>query len=129
MGRVVHFEINADDPARAAKFYGDTFGWQIQKWGGPIEYWLVTTGPQGTAGIDGAIQRRSGTAGSGSPTGYVCTIDVDDLDAALGKATAAGATVASPKHPVPGIGWVAYATDTEGNLFAMMQSAGPGQAG
>ena len=45
MPRVIHFEINVDNPERATKFYADTFGWQFQKWGGPTEYWLVTTGP------------------------------------------------------------------------------------
>ena len=35
---IVHFEIPADDPARATKFYRELFGWEIQKWaseGGP----------------------------------------------------------------------------------------------
>ncbi len=41
MSRVVHFEIPADDPARAVKFYEKVFGWKFQKWEGPMEYWLV----------------------------------------------------------------------------------------
>ena len=31
MARVVHFEFNADDPERAGRFYGDVFGWRIEK--------------------------------------------------------------------------------------------------
>jgi catechol 2,3-dioxygenase-like lactoylglutathione lyase family enzyme len=31
MPRVVHFEIHADDPKRAIKFYQDVFGWEIVK--------------------------------------------------------------------------------------------------
>ena len=58
MARVVHFELAADDPERAAKFYEGVFGWQIQKWDGPQDYWLATTGPKDTPGIDGAIMRR-----------------------------------------------------------------------
>lgn len=52
MNRVVHFEINATDPERAARFYCDVFGWDIKEWAVPgIEvsqqdrYWLVSTGP------------------------------------------------------------------------------------
>jgi len=26
-----------------------------------------------------------------------------------------------PKMPIPTMGWLAYASDTEGNLFGMMQ--------
>ncbi len=43
MPRVIHFEIPASDPERAAAFYKKTFGWKIEKWPGPTEYWLVTT--------------------------------------------------------------------------------------
>ena len=44
MSRVIWFEIPADDPGRAAKFYEDVFGWKVEKWDGPFDYWLVTTG-------------------------------------------------------------------------------------
>ena len=60
MPRVVHFEIAADDPDRATRFYQDVFGWQSSKWEGPEEYWLVMTGSPSEPGIDGGIGRRSG---------------------------------------------------------------------
>ena len=72
MGRVTHFEINAEDPERAVKFYRDALGWTIEKWGGPIEYWLVMTGDEKTPGIDGAIMR-----GEKRGMGTYNTIEVD----------------------------------------------------
>ena len=42
MSRVVHFEISADQPDRAIRFYENTFGWQFTKWDVPMPYWLVT---------------------------------------------------------------------------------------
>ena len=53
---------------------------------------------------------------------YVCTVDVPALDDYLKKAQARGGAVAVPKMPIPGIGWLAYCKDTEGNVFGMMQS-------
>ena len=44
MSRVVHFEVLADDPARAVEFYQNVFGWEATKWDGPEDYWLTTTG-------------------------------------------------------------------------------------
>jgi len=44
----------------AVKFYKAVFGWEIDKWGGPQDYWVVTTGPQSELGINGAITRRMG---------------------------------------------------------------------
>jgi hypothetical protein len=114
--RVVHFELPADDPDRCAKFYADALGWKVEKWGGPTEYWLVTTGEEGEPGIDGGIGRRQGADDQTTNT-----IDVADLDAAVESVLAAGGMVTRPKNAVPGVGWLAYCTDTEGNPFGMMQ--------
>ena len=121
MARVVHFEIHADEPERAADFYRRVFQWEITKWAGPIEYWLVKTGPSEQPGINGGIMKRPVPAGSGGMTSYVCTIDVASVDESVKKATEAGGSVALPKQAIPGVGWLAYCKDTEGNVFGMMQ--------
>ena len=121
MPRVVQFEVPADDPERAARFYKSVFGWGIEKWNGPMEYWMVTTGPEGEMGINGGIMRRTGQADGGSPTAYVCTVDVDALDRYVAKVETNGGTIVAPKMAVPGIGWMAYCKDTEGNQFGLMQ--------
>ena len=125
MGRVVHFEIHAADPERAVKFYESVFDWEIRKWDGPLDYWLVLTG-EDDEGIDGAILKRMGDnpASAGMPPvmGYVNTVQVDDLDESIAKALQAGGTEALAKMPVAGVGWVAYMNDTEGNVFGMMQN-------
>ncbi len=118
MGRVVHFEISADDPERAAAFYADVFGWRVDKWHGPQDYWLVTTGPKDQAGIDGAIMRRGDNPGQ--PT--VNTVDVDSWDAATAKVAERGGKILTAKIPIPGVGWFAYCQDTEGNTFGVMQA-------
>ena len=122
MPRVVHFEIHADDPQRAAHFYQSVFGWQIQKWDGPEDYWLVTTGKAPEPGIDGAIVKRRGQIDGEAVIAYVCTVDVPSVDDTIAKITSLGGTIALPKMAVPGVGWVAYSKDTEGNIFGTMQS-------
>ena len=131
MNRVVHFEIHAEDPERAAKFYREVFGWDIQEWVVPglemrkeNRYWLVSTGPQEAPGINGGLLFRRGAApAEGQPVNaYICTIGVASVDESVNKAVAAGATVALPKMPIKGVGWLAYCRDTEGNLFGLMQS-------
>lgn len=115
MPRVVHFEINADDPARAAKFYSGVFGWKINKWDGPMDYWLVDTG-EGDPGINGGVTKRMNPQATS-----VNTVGVDDLDGFIKKVQAAGGKIVAPKMPIPGMGWLAYATDSEGNMFGMME--------
>jgi uncharacterized protein len=123
MGRVVHFEIHAADPERAVRFYRELFGWQITRWEGPMEYWVLRTG-EGSPGIDGGLLRRRGAVPTaGQPVNaFVCTIDVSDLEDVVARGTRMGATLAVPKMAVPGIGWLAYLTDPEGNIVGILQS-------
>ena len=116
MPRVIHFEVAADDPDRAVKFYQDTFDWKIDKWDGPQDYWLVTTGAKEEPGIDGAIMRRM----PGATT--INTVDVPSVDEFAQKVVAAGGKVVMPKSAVPGVGYFAYCADTEGNVFGIMQN-------
>jgi len=52
---------------------------------------------------------------------FVCTVDVADLDATLAKVGELGGMIVVPRMPVPTVGYLAYAKDTEGNIFGMMQ--------
>ncbi len=122
MPRVVHFEIHAADPERAVNFYKTLFDWQFQKWEGPMDYWVVTTGPDDQPGINGGLVRRQGEIDGQTVIAYVCTVDVADVDASANKATSSGGEVVVPKMPIPGVGWLVYCKDTEGNLFGMMQA-------
>ena len=117
MARVVHFEIPADDPERAIKFYEKVFDWQIEKWDGPMEYLLIMTGEEDKPGIDGGLARREDP-----DTGVENTVDVKDLDVTLANVKAQGGKVIRPRIAVPGVGWMAYIKDTEGNVFGLMES-------
>lgn len=123
MGRVVHFEIHADDPDRASIFYASVFGWRITKWEGPIDYWLVDTG-EGEPGINGGIvQRRGERPADDAPcSSFACTIAVDKLDDTMAAVEKNGGKIVVPKREIPGVGWLAYAHDTEANVFGMMES-------
>ncbi len=122
MPRVVHFEIHAGDPERAVNFYQTLFGWNFQKWEGPMPYWLITTGPDDQRGINGGLVQRRGEIDGEAVIAYVCTVDVTDVDASTQTALANGAQIAVPKMPIPGVGWLVYCKDTEGNIFGIMQA-------
>lgn len=125
MSRVVHFEIHATDPERAAVFYRAAFGWAVQKWDGPVEYWLISTGDKSKPGIDGGIMRRKGgpPVEGAAVNAYVCTLQIDNLEESWGRIEAAGGVNVVPTEEIPGVGRFAYFKDTEGNLFGCMQPA------
>lgn len=129
MPRVVHFEIHATDPERIGRFYHELLGWEIAVWDGPVDYRLVSTGPRDQPGIDGGITARRGeAAGEGQPVNaFVCTVEVESLDATMARVAPLGGSLVVPKSPIPGVGWLAYATDPDGNIFGLMQND-PGAA-
>lgn len=116
MPRVIHFELPADNPERAVKFYTDAFGWKFDKWGGPVDYWLITTGPADQPGINGGLMRRRDTGGVAN------TLDVASLDDAMAAVEKHGGKIVVPKMAVPSVGWLAYFADTEGNVSGLMQA-------
>lgn len=121
MGRVVHFEIPAENLERAREFYTEVFDWKIEKWEGPMDYLLVTTGPDDQPGINGAIMKRtSPTTGEGK-TAFICTVGVESIDESLEKVQSTGGGIETEKTEIPQVGIFAYCRDTEGNTFGLLE--------
>ncbi|WOP20011.1 VOC family protein [Raineyella sp. LH-20] len=124
--RPMHFEIQADDIDRAKAFYTEVFGWAFTDWSGPTggaTYWGITTGEEGTPGIDGGLlPRMTGTPAIDQPVNaYVVTMVVDDYDVYEERILAHGGEVTMPKAALAGMAWQGYFKDTEGNLFGLHQ--------
>ncbi len=117
MPRVVHFEISSDNPEKVVAFYRMVFGWEIFKWSGSQEYWLVNTGDDDLPGIDGGIYKRSKLF-----RGIVNSIDVPDIDAYIEKVKQHHGSVVSEKRAIPGVGYIAYCKDIEGTIFGLTQA-------
>ena len=122
MARVVHFEIHCGDLDRAERFYRDVFGWDIQRYeGAPVDYRLVTTGPDGEIGINGALVERRGEIDGEAVIAYVNTIAVEDLSATQERIATSGGEQVLDRMEVPGVGHLAYFKDTEGNVFGALE--------
>lgn len=123
MPRVIHFEIHADDPERAMRFYRSVFGWDfIPIKNMPVDYWVIKTGESEQPGIDGGLMCRLTPLDGAAVTAFICTVAVTDLDQYLMKVASSGGQRTVNKLAIRGIGWLAYCKDTEGNLFGMMQA-------
>lgn len=125
MDKVVHFEIPADNLARAKKFYSSVFGWKTEDVPG-MEYAMVhtvavdqkTRMPKESGAINGGMMKRM--AAVKAP---VVTINVDDIDKAVQKVVKAGGKVVMKKQKVMDMGWNAYVKDSEGNVIGVWQNA------
>ena len=117
MARVVHFEIFSGDTVKSVQFYREVFGWDISQWEAPFEYHVVTTGPAEEIGINGAIAPFD----TAVDQTVVLTTGVGDIDATIGRAVNAGATLVSEKHEIAGVGLHAYVRDPAGTIFGVLQ--------
>jgi uncharacterized protein len=125
MDKVQHFEIPADDMARAKKFYSSVFGWRIQDVPG-MEYAMADSvetdeNRQPIGGTNGGILKRN----TDYANAVSITITVPDADIAIQKVISSGGTLVRNKEKFGNIGYVAYVKDTEGNVLGIWQSLRP----
>jgi uncharacterized protein len=124
MRSVVHFEIPADDVARAKEFYRSVFDWQLQDMP-EMNYTILRTTdvdenqmPTTAGAINGGLMQRS----EETPT-PVLTIDVESIDQALKQVEASGGRTVRARTEIPGMGAYAYFTDPEGNTLGLWENA------
>ncbi len=120
MNHVGYFEIQADDPQKAVKFYSTVFGWKFfrdEKI--PIEYWQIQT-----EGINGGLLKRPAKTPppEQGTNAYVCSMHVEDFDVTAKKILKNGGQVALEKFAVPGRCWQGYFLDPQGNTFGLFEA-------
>ncbi len=113
MPTIVHFEIPADDVARAKSFYSKLFGWEIKEVPG-MDYWMITTSGEKPVG-GGMMKRRH------PQQPIVNYIDIPSVDAYLAEVEKLGGKVIVPKSAVPKMGYFAVCFDTENNVFGIWE--------
>ena len=124
MDKVVHFEIPADNLARAKKFYSTVFGWKIDDYP-EMQYSIVRTvdseengTPKEAGAINGGMLERQDPVRA-----PVVTISVDNMDQATATIERNGGKIIRPKMAVGEMGFAAYFRDTEGNVIGLWQNA------
>jgi predicted enzyme related to lactoylglutathione lyase len=123
---VVHFEIPANDVEKMKKFYGDLFGWKIERFPGPSDYWMVQTVPVDDKGmnirlgVNGGMMKRQNP--DHKPVNYISVESVDEYSK---KVVSLGGQIIVPKMEIPGMGWWALALDPEGNEFGLFEVTQP----
>ena len=119
---IIHFEIPATDIAKLKQFYAGLFNWKIEKYPGPMEYWMIHTVPTDDKGmllrpgVNGGMTKKEHP--DQKPVNY---ISVESIDESIEKVKKLGGKIVMPKQEVPNVGWIATATDPEGNYIALLQ--------
>ena len=103
---MVHWELMVTDMAKAKSFYAAVFDWTIDE--SPMPgYSMINTGATPPGGM---MAKPDATP--------MCALNtyfgVEDVDATLAKAAAAGGSMMVPKMEIPGIGHWAMFADPDG---------------
>lgn len=116
MPRISYLDFSADDIERAVNFYSKVFGWQINKWDGPLQYWEIKTGESNELGIDGGLSKRERIGQWITPFINVSSVDqyVDKIESGNGK-------IFQPKTAISKIGYTLLFKDTESNTIGLFE--------
>jgi uncharacterized protein len=114
-------ELMARDVEQARNFYGSTIGWTFEAMPMPDgTYWVAKMDDEPVAGIF----PMSGPDFAGVPENWLAYLAVDDVDAVLAAAKAAGAKVVREPFDVPSVGRVAIVQAPGGATIAWITPAG-----
>ena len=117
MPTIVHFDLPADDPQRAKKFYTELFGWNFVAPPGFQDFYLIETSDlEGKPALGGGMGKR------GSPDQRIVNyIGVTSIEEYSKKTERLGGKIIIPKMIVPKFGFMAVCRDSEGNSFGLWQ--------
>lgn len=111
-------ELLAGETGAAQDFYRSVVGWDPKPMGGPLDYTIFEYDGGGIAGL-------MKMPPVGMPPVWMGYIHVEDVDAAVEKAKAAGAVVHRAAEDLPGIGRMAMIADPQGAVFHLMKPTPP----
>lgn len=115
-GIVVWSELMTTEVEKAKAFYGETLGLSFEPFGDNNPgYWLATRDGRPIWGLMDMTRRPGG------PTGWFTYMVVDDVDARVKAAQAAGADLCMPVFEVPTVGRIAILQDPTGALVGWMK--------
>jgi len=121
-GEISWNELVTSDAPAALKFYGELFSWKTLD--------EMDMGPAGKYFIYGGDKAYGGMMTKGAempmPPSWIYYFQVDDLDAAIARATSKGAKTLVGPIDVPGGTRIAQLTDPQGAVFAL-HGAGRGK--
>src|SRR5262245_57998160 len=118
-GTVLWNELNTHNLDAAKSFYAATLGWTYDAM--PMadgdNYWIIKSGDT----VVGGMFNMHDPALKGVPEHWLAYIEVDDVDARVGKLKAAGGQVMRDAFDIPDVGRIAIVKDKNGAALGLMK--------
>ncbi|MHC4223387.1 MAG: VOC family protein [Planctomycetota bacterium] len=118
-GRIVWHDLMSTDPETSEKFYTELFGWtvkQVDVGDTGHKYRMIHMGERGLGGIETLSKEQ------GLPPHWIAYTEVESVDDAARRATAAGGSTPVPPTDIPGVGRFAVIRDPQGAFISAFHS-------
>lgn len=124
---VVHFEMQAKDNNRVARFYETAFNWKMQQLGPEMNHYILAITSETDAN---GMNKTPGTINGGfyktpdvrDPThGTHIVISVSELEKHIELVKQAGGQIIGEIMDIPTVGRYVSFNDSEGNVVGMLQ--------
>jgi len=119
VGEFIWEELLSTDPARAAKFYGELFGWSTREMD-MGDYGIYRVQNRGDIGEAGIMQKPADEPG---PSRWLSYVHVADVDATAARAEELGGRTFVAPMDIPEIGRMSVHADALGGAFALYKPA------
>lgn len=120
-GTIHWTELNTHNAEKAMKFYGETLGWTFERvpMAGDAPYYLIESDGETVAGLF----TMTGLKFSMVPEHWFTYFSVDDVDARIAAAKAAGGKIMRAPFDVPNVGRVAIVKSRSGSVSGWITPA------
>jgi predicted enzyme related to lactoylglutathione lyase len=115
-GALTWNDLLTPEPEAALRFYGDLFGWAIDRVAPGQPYWTISNRGSSNGGI---MEQPPELRRAGAPPVWNAYFAVEDLDAALATAREGGGDVVFGPMAVPA-GRFAFVRDPQGAIFSLI---------
>ena len=131
-GRIIWHDLLTTTPAESRKFYSELFGWEFERPPSPIgfgnddTYLLIRHGGKLIGGmLDANVLNQQDNVSQ-----WISVMSVQDVNAAVERATAAGGEILTEPTDVGSRGWMAVVTSPDRAIIALLQTrlGDPGEA-
>ena len=115
-GAVSWTELHTTDPAAAARFYGELFGWGIKEMGPEMGgYRVVSVGESGIGGIAGMPP-----GAAPMPPHWASYVTVANVEQVLARCSELGGKTLVPPMDIPTVGRMAVLQDPQGAVISVI---------
>lgn len=120
----IWYELMTSDTDAAKAFYAEVVGWEMEAFGGSMDYSICKAGDRGVGGV---TEIPADARQAGARPAWLGYVAVADIDAAAARIEAGGGKIHGDMIDLPEVGRIAMVADPQGAALHLIAPSGEEQ--